>query len=472
MKFLILIGALFTFTSCGSSHSVNLTRSDRRPLIPDWAPEQVHLKCPTTDCPDGVGLLIVKFKSLGEDQMGRCTATLIGADQMVTNNHCVSDQFQPHDAYFFLLKDGVTSYRRLEREVLSLADFKPGLGRDLSFWQLEKKFDGIVPRKFSRAVPKEMHELVAFVANSAPVPSDRPDLWDHFLIERRDCTTRDHASLQFGGVLDQSIGLSLYGCEIRRGNSGSPVFTNEDTSHVQAIINTVWNFSSEQTVAMLYDYQFLKSPPAYLSQLFAMAERVQCLSLPSEPSPASLCHPAPDSLEIFDKPLQEMIHKMYLDGEAGRGISWGYRQANVVIQSPSGPKLGVAFIPYAICLNPPVSDSHSGNRQLAIPTFQMGLDETGQPAFELQDSPELEVTLEPRLSSSPFAAHLKLANGSLPIEFWPSSSYEIEQLVDRSTPLDLCEPGDRFEDEQESIREASVPASLPVIGLPLDARHL
>ena len=245
---------------------------DNVTIVPHWSPNDVKVSCPSGDCPQGVGAIVFVENMDDGYKVGRCTATLIAPDQVLTNSHCGKD-LDYQAAYFFTRVNSQTVFYTLQDRIFDRQDITyakgpdVGMGGDLSIFSLKQSVNSLQPRKVSRRIPADMSQLVAYVINEDGSTKNFTDL----SLDRLACSTVAHEATHSGGVNDLALGLLLE-CSIVAGNSGSPVFTAGNFSEVQVVVNSGVDAST-----------------LWGSESFGFGNRVQCMDIPGQPTPEKIC---------------------------------------------------------------------------------------------------------------------------------------------------------------------------------------
>lgn len=365
-----LIAVVLVLSACG--------RQDDKVKVSDgWRPEQVTITCPTGDCPQGIGVLVfLKTTDYGwyrVRSMSRCTATLISSTSVLTNSHCGRMENGYDEAYFIANRPGGSpQVARVGALVFDHSTRSIGIDRDISIFNLNVAM-AAAPRSISRHIPEHMEEMVAFVINEG-YSSDHTA----FVLDKRVCRTEKRVSLYAAGVDDKKVGLALFDCDIQRGNSGSGVYTKDDFTHIQALLNSVYAYSSAagNTIGRLRAL-FIDEGPAYLSGQHAMAERIHCLDVPGFPAPLEKCAMA-DLKKTVGDPFREAVKKeaeRWLSSRAAGGdVQWTLEAfAGEIGFSLLGPaKQGAVLVPRPVCLN-----GNGGRINLEISYLQLGLQKDG-----------------------------------------------------------------------------------------------
>lgn len=247
------------------------------PLPPAWQPSDVRLTCNSSSCPSGVGVIVFVQNLADRMILGRCTATLIARDRVMTNAHCdQGGNFVPDQAYFFALEGGVTNYYPLGQKVYDRMDYQlagpnEGMGGDLAIFALSEPDLLSSPRTVSRNIPADMSQLVGYVVNDAQADlGDSATEFRSFTIDRVHCTTVKHSAANGGGVADASVGLNLFNCPLTTSSSGAPLFAPDNAQDVQVVVTNAI-VGLEGTAS------------------YGMGNRVQCMDIPGQSAPDRQC---------------------------------------------------------------------------------------------------------------------------------------------------------------------------------------
>jgi len=378
LKYALLLAMALLTSACG-------LESDTAKVGPGWNPEQVQIQCPSGDCPDAAGALIfVKNTGYGYS-ISRCTATLIGADTILTNAHC-DDKIPDYTAAYFILPGPVVG--RVTQKIYEALGEISGLERDLAIFKLNRTMPAI-PRKISRHIPERMDKLVAYVINQ--------DYWDSdftsLVLDKRTCRIDKTMPLFGGGADDKTLGLALFDCEIKPGNSGSAVYTPEDTSSIQALVNTLWQLGSvkNRTVEKIRGLFF--EQPEFLQKNYGMAERLHCSTVPFQVAPTQLCQRVNFDVTVgqkFREALSFRVDQWFAALPASDPIEWTLEVAEGEVREWSAlfeTKPAVQLVPHPFCLR-----GEAAPVTVRMPLLRLGLLSVG--AAEARMLSEDEITAQ------------------------------------------------------------------------------
>ncbi len=160
-----------------------------------------------------------------------------------------------------------------------------GIGRDMALFRLSRALPG-APRNVARQIPERMDRLVGWVINQRIGDKGFTSL----SLDKRECRVDRHMPLIGGGADDKTLGLALFDCEIRQGNSGSAFYLPNDTQNIQVLVNTLWNWNKDDGSASKRFKNLFLERPSFMNREYAMGERLHCADVPFYPAPAEYCH--------------------------------------------------------------------------------------------------------------------------------------------------------------------------------------
>lgn len=339
-----IVGILLaTMIGCGGH------RSQDQSVTKGWTPSAVQLFCPTNDCPDGVGLALFVEHSDEGDVLYRCTATLISPATILTNAHCGKKLNRISASYFFGFAHGRTIVREVGENLSELSDHTEGEGRDHAFYSLKEAITEIVPRKISRKPPDDQSKLVAYVVNEP----DESGRFEKFSIDRRECGTEKSIAVVGQGSKDHGVAIALFGCDIRFGNSGSPVFADGDYTTVQMLVHSrVFGASVDNHLG-----PYFLEAPSFITRSHGIAERLYCQDLFGEARPFEECPHESSKKEIsriFSEGLARLSDRWQRDNSKTRSLTW---TADLFALAPQNGSFradlhhGALFVPRPLCWN-------------------------------------------------------------------------------------------------------------------------
>lgn len=360
--------------------------------LPSWSPDAVKIRCPSGDCPEGVGTVIFAQSTAHGNRLQRCTATLISADRVLTNSHC-GKSLRYDRAFFFVLRGEQTVRYPLRSRIYDReegAGIEAGMGPDLAIFTLADMVTGVKPRAVGRHMPRETREFTGFKINE---PGRA--LFQNFTLEKDKCTTIPKQALFGGGAEENNIGLALFGCTIVRGNSGTPLFANGNWDEVQVVVNSSYPFQTQSGVPFLNKLDALfEQRPVYFSENFAMGNRVHCMDIDGLPSPDLLCRRATVGAEIR-KSFESSAVKIYRDrlGELNTDptVIWGLRVYDVKVRknlADINPRPGIVMIPYPVCVRAEGVTGKLNAQQIQY--MALGIDSSGIVTGRLQKTQVLK----------------------------------------------------------------------------------
>jgi hypothetical protein len=201
----------------------------------DWRPTDISLSCSLNDCPEGVGLLVFAGpQSENSVSLIVCTAFLIAPDQIMTAGHC--DQSARLQGFFITRTDLAKPAVRdvsglLYKQFTRSANPKSISGRlDVAVFQLLHAITNITPYKMASGPPHEYTNLVGYVVN--PGPAEHTFTMS---IGKLACVVHRNERIFPYNLSELPDMLTVFDCEARPANSGSPMFA-EDLSVVEGVI--------------------------------------------------------------------------------------------------------------------------------------------------------------------------------------------------------------------------------------------
>jgi hypothetical protein len=425
----------------------------------DYRPD-VNVRCASGDCPQGVGVLLISGLAIdGQTKLintylGRCTATLVNDHQVLANSHCKADLLTVDSATFYVNSaDGSKTLARDLETKATVDMFTSDLlfPEDLAVWNLSQPLTGVQARTVSRRIPADMSTMVAYVSNADEAADKTDPLHYHFVIEKRTCSTQEHVSVMDWGRADDNWKVALFGCEIRHGNSGSPVFAAGDFSTIQLVLSAIANDQGLQNLGVKYAPYLTGAPPPYLTGFFAASERLQCLPLTGWPTPEHLCSGRRRESVEYATLVRSKMEEFYRQPSSGR-VLWGLRAVAAELSEKSDPKKGVLLLPYAICAQ------HGRQASAPVPsivTLQLG--ESPEGTFEQHELPS-SIKLEQTLTTAngQWQEKLKFSNSHRDVV-----AKDALELLTRSTILSECQVDDLARDRVEAL--AALPAAFSEI---------
>lgn len=255
-------------------------------LSTSWVPENIHLSCATGDCPPQVGLLI--FARPTEENrvnLKRCTASLIGADRILTSGHCDG---LPAQGYFVMN----TASGRQVRKITGLIykNYSPGTGGterhapDVAVFQLDRPVEGVEPLRLASGQAVPYSSLTGYVINAEDESLLR------FRIDRIECRVHRH-EVSFPFDVEESPDLiTAFDCVAEKGNSGAPLFAPGHPTEVQAIEQAIGLGAAD---AASED----KDKPAYERHPLILATNARCLDVAGSHRPETCARVDRDAIE-------------------------------------------------------------------------------------------------------------------------------------------------------------------------------
>ncbi|MGE0528307.1 MAG: serine protease [Bdellovibrionales bacterium] len=190
-----------------------------------WIPENMHLVCPSGDCPPQVGLLL--FVTPGKDEtpnLTGCTGFLVKSDEAASNGHC---DLSAQGVGYFVTQDLIRGrqVRRLGKVLFKRFTPHPkpthpddNSGRpDLAVFQLDRAITNMEPLELATGPQIKFDKLVGYVVNAT-------DKAGYFSVEPWECRVRRHEA-EFPYSLDETPDVIFgFDCGSRGGHSGAPLF--------------------------------------------------------------------------------------------------------------------------------------------------------------------------------------------------------------------------------------------------------
>jgi hypothetical protein len=366
MKNILAIVMVVGLSACGGK------QSDKVEVDLGWTPQTVKVNCPSGDCPDAAGVLILGRRGGRGYQLARCTATMIAPDTIITNAHC--DDSIPDYSHAYFIKAGPSGQSSVVANVIRKTYDKKGeisgIDRDLAIFKLDRAMPG-APKNISRRIPDRMDRLIAYVIDQAYWDSD----FQSFDLNKRNCNTKPRMALFAGGTEDKTLGLALFGCAVKQGNSGSAVYVPGDMQNIQGLINTVWTFSTTKSDEVEKVRALFFETPEFMKNDYGMAERLHCADVPDQAPPSEYCTRVDmeDSVgEKFRTAVRARLDQLLNSVAQGPGgIQWTFE--TIAGETDSSYSRAVKFptvllIPVPFCIK-----SNATQASLSAPYFRMGL---------------------------------------------------------------------------------------------------
>jgi len=392
-------------------------QSDKADVGLGWTPQTVKVTCPTGDCPDAAGVLILGRRGGRGYELSRCTATMIAPDTIITNAHC--DDKIPDYSHAYFIKSGPSGQSSVVANVVRKTYDKKGamsgIDRDLAIYKLDRAMPG-VPKNISRHIPARMDQLISYVIDQTYWDTD----FQSFDLNKRVCNTKPRMALFAGGTEDKSLGVALFGCTVKPGNSGSAVYVPGDMQNIQGLINTLWTFSTTNTDEVEKLRALFFETPEFMKNDYGMAERLHCADFPDQAPPAEYCTRVTMESSVAEKfrtAVRSRVDQLLNSVARGPGgIQWTFETIAGEMDSGYGGSTrfpAVFLIPIPFC-----TKSNVTTVSLNAPYFRMGLlDGAGADARALYHD-ELSLGLQPRMGGLEIRSNWRRGTGR---PFSPSS---------------------------------------------------
>jgi hypothetical protein len=260
-----------------------------------------------------------------------------------------------------------------------------GMAPDMEIYSL-KTYPQVQPRRISRRIPSDMTRLIAYVINQ---DNAYAGTFKSLKLDKEVCTTMPRQAIFRGGTEDYTFGISLYGCPVISGNSGSPAFVPGNMDDVQVVINSALMLSRRTALRDPFAGLFDSDPPS-LSKDFGMGNRIQCIHIQGQPSPDRTCERVYRK-DMVVQPFQEKALKLAQDAMAKLAgdplVEWGVTVAEAKVSRggySSGKQLnGVGIIPVPLCARQSVVKEDLRPRDVEY--YQLALEETGDVAAKVKN---------------------------------------------------------------------------------------
>ena len=156
IKHAVAVVVVLLLSACGGH------QADKTNVGLGWSPQNVRISCPSGDCPDATGALIIGRRTYNGYWIGRCTATLIAPDTIITNAHC-DDDFGDLRYAWFITRHGISNVTAKTYEYIGAVS---GIDRDLAIFKLGRAMPGH-PKSIARKIPARMDRLIAYVIDQS-----------------------------------------------------------------------------------------------------------------------------------------------------------------------------------------------------------------------------------------------------------------------------------------------------------------
>lgn len=199
-------------------------------LVETWftkALKKTNIEC-RGECPTNIGLLAHYEQDFGEDTfIEQCTAFVVAPNIIATNSHCVNQKIKEglescEERIGFVLPkgDGTYSYRMCKK-ILAASTINGAMDLD-DYAYIEVDAMSVEPVKISQAGIQDGMSVRVHKLN----PFEDGSLGGTF--ESVECTTVQKSLLNLYYINNFSRTALAMGCEARGGNSGSPVFNENN----------------------------------------------------------------------------------------------------------------------------------------------------------------------------------------------------------------------------------------------------
>lgn len=393
------------------------------------------MKCPSADCPEGVGVVVFVQDTKRGYRIQRCTATAIEADQILTNGHCGKD-LAYNRAYFFTLANGQTKNVEVGERIFDREEgygLESGMAADLAIFHLKQRLTAVHPRRLARKIPPNMQTLVAYMAN------DPNTKFQDFTIDKSTCSTVPHQVLFGGGSSENNVGLALFNCPVAHGNSGSPLFLPDNLEDIQVVVNSSYPFGTPKAQPFVrHLLAYFVQPPRFIHENFGMGNRVHCMDVEGQPKSEEVCSRMTFETSFrshfesgTEKIARERLNQLNAESSS---VLWGVRVFPIRVEHlGSAPAQGIALIPYPICVR---SNSPSGlesqQPKTLVQYLSVGFDEHGNVIGKVQKAEPLRA----HFVRSPVAGHYEISflrdyHANISSSDLPEDSFYISESDDR-----------------------------------------
>jgi hypothetical protein len=318
-----------------------------------------QITCKNGDCDPAVGLLSIVTKNKDGWGAGACTASLIAADTLVTNGHCIPpDMAQPgsscknriwitfgddpaHPEYDKQLRCATVLYRHEDN------DYR---GSDYAYLQLEKASNRPFLRQSRDGIengkPYQLHKV-----NPVRVEGKRAVAG---LMEKVKCLAVSDSAL-FPAPLESHAPTFLFAdCLVIPGNSGGPILA-EDGS----LRGVIYSYLKKADVRGILDKNGSKLPPINGISDLNMGSNFACLNEPGDTDGSHLPAACAGLAEKYLRRSQETTNSWALDLQAtARDLIAANSDGHVDIaafgwslQVSQSEKLGAVALGVPVCAN-------------------------------------------------------------------------------------------------------------------------
>lgn len=377
-----------------------------------WA-SSIRLVCNAQKCPPQVGLLVFVTTENNMIYFNRCTASLIGADKIITNGHC--DKHEGHQGYFITQKIN-GKQRQIKIKDLEFKQYseenKHETGViDVAIFSLTQSVDAkyITPFDLPKEATPDFQKLYAYVINQGKEENT-------FVIDEKICTPKRHEVIFPFDFSENPDTFSVINCEVIPGNSGAPILASPSSATVEAL---VVGFTSIQMKLESFDR------PLYVYENYVemQATNLRCANIIDGQAIVPNC--APTNQEVLNRRVNEyfqesmsMINNRELEDANNRLFEYEAYAAEVInTQNPPNRR----FVIYHL----PKCRKQNGNPQsipIIIEDVEFGYDEFARVKVKIIETKETQALVTKAYSNHVFGLKIQ----------WPTVAGEF-----LSTPASL-----------------------------------